>query len=74
MRLRTSAVGASFGASFACRLPASEQSKKLVLDLGTQILGSQAPGHSDDGSHLFDVLGAMRTAAYVSFEPTAIAC
>jgi hypothetical protein len=50
-----------------------EDSKKLVLDLGTQILGSQVPGHSDDGSHLFYVLAAMRTAADVSFEPTAIA-
>jgi hypothetical protein len=50
-----------------------EQSNKLVLHLGTQILGSDVPGQADDGSHLVDVLGAMRTAAQVSFEPMAIA-
>jgi hypothetical protein len=63
----------ALGTSFAWWLPLMEKGNKLVLQLRTQILGSEAPGQADDGSHLVDVLGAMRTAAQVSFEPMAIA-
>lgn len=62
------------GTSWVSRVPSVKQSNKLVLYLGTQVLGSEAPRQSDDGSHLVEVLGATRTAAQVGFEPAAVAC
>lgn len=62
------------GTSWVSRVPSVKQSNKLVLYLGTQVLGSEAPRQSDDGSHRVEVLGAMRTAAQVGFEPAAVAC
>jgi hypothetical protein len=51
-----------------------EDRKKLVLDLGTQVLRSEASGQSDNRSHLIEVLSAMRTAAQMGIEAAAIAC
>ena len=65
--------GVPVGTLWACSLPPVEQSKKLVLYLRAQVLRREAPAQSDDGPHLVDVLGAMRAAAQVGFEPMAVA-
>jgi hypothetical protein len=51
-----------FGTLWVCRLPAVEQSKKLVLYLRAQVLWRKAPAQADHGPHLVDVLGAMRAS------------
>ena len=50
-----------------------EHCKKLVLNLGSEVLRSEAPCHSDNCSHLIEVLRTVLTAAQVGIEATAIA-